>query len=103
MVVDNEEYSFDNLQDLPQDPHPKQFGFKTKKDWLIFDGPHSTFNFLSIYFPKQLTYKDIIDDTAEHAYQFAKAQMYNDSAAEEKILCADNHWEPKRFGGDVKF
>ena len=102
LVVDNEEYSFDNLQDLPQDLHPKQFSFKTNKDWLIFGGPHSTFNFLPNYFPKQLTYKDIIHDTAEHAYQFAKAQMYNDSAAEEKILCADNPGEAKRIGGNVK-
>ena len=100
--MDNEECSFDNLQDLPQGLHPKQFSFKTNKDWLVFGGPHSTFNFLSNYFPKQLTCKDIIHDTAEHAYQFAKAQMYNDSAAEEKILCADNPGEVKRIGGDVK-
>ena len=102
LVVNNEEYSFDNFQDLPQDPHPKQFGFKTNKDWLIFGGPHSTFNFLSNYFLKQLTYKDIIHDTVEHAYQFAEAQMYNDSTAEEKIMCADNPGEAKRIGGDVK-
>ena len=30
------------------------------------------------------------------------AQMYNDSTAEEKILCADNPGEAKRIGGDVK-
>ena len=82
LVVDNEEYSFDNLQDLPQNLHLIQFSFKNNKDWLIFGGPHSTFNFLTNYFPKQLTYKDIIHDTAEHAYQFAKAQMYKDPAAE---------------------
>ena len=68
----------------------------------MFGGPHSTFKFLSNYFPEQLTYKNITHDTTEHAYQFAKAQMYNDSAAEEKILCADNPGEAKRISGDVK-
>ena len=62
----------------------------------MFGGPHSTFKFLSNYFPKQLTYKDIIHETAEHAYQFAKTQMDNDSAAKEKILCADNPREAKQ-------
>ena len=56
LVIDNVEYSFENnLSDLPADLHPKQYSYKSNENWIVFGGPHSVFNFLSNYFPHQIT------------------------------------------------
>ena len=85
IVVNNSAHSFDNLHKLPKDLYPKQFSCKENKDWLIFGGPHSVFNFLSNYFPHKLTCNGIAHDTLEHAYQYARANHFEDAATADQV------------------
>ena len=103
IVVDDIVYSFDdNLHALPADLHPRQFSYRSTDEWILFGGPHSVFNFLSNYFPHQITVKDITYDTLEQAYQHAKAEKFRDAATAEKILCAKTPAIAKQLGSHVK-
>ena len=104
LVLDNVEYSLTDgsFRDLPADLNPEQFSCKSSNEWTIFGGPHSVFNPLSNFYPEPITYKDITPDTLEHAYQYAKATRYEDSAAEEAILCATTPAEAKQAGFRVR-
>ena len=104
LVVDNNEYSLDDgtLSNLPTDLDPKQFSSKSNGQWIIFGGPHSMFNPLSNYYPEQVVHKGITHDTLEHAYQYAKASRYQDTVAEESILCAASPAEAKQTGLHVQ-
>ena len=88
LIVNNTTYNFDSLHKLPEDIHPKQFSYKENNECLIFGGPHSVYNFLSNYFPHKVIYCDIVHDTVEHAYQYAKATHFDDTATAHRILCA---------------
>ena len=103
LVIDDVEYSFDdNLHELPPDLHPKMFSYKSNEQWLIFGGQHSVFNFMSNYFPAEITYDDVVHSSSEQAYQYAKASRYKDSVAMQKILHSRNPAEAKRLGYRVK-
>ena len=103
LVIDDVEYSFDdNLHELPPDLHPKMFSYKSNEQWLIFGGQHSVFNFMSNYFPTEITYDDVIHSSSEQAYQYAEASRYKDSVAMQKILHSRNPAEAKRLGYRVK-
>ena len=60
------------------------------------------FNQLSNYYPEPLIHKEIIHETLEHAYQYAKASRYQDRVAEEQILCASTSAEAKQIGYHVR-
>ena len=104
LVLDNVEYSLTDgsFRDLPADLNPEQFSCKSSNEWTIFGGPHSVFYPPSNFYPEPITYKDITHDTLEHAYQYAKATRYEDSAAEEAILCATTPAEAKQAGFRVR-
>ena len=104
LVLDNVEYSLTDgsFRDLPVDLNPEQFSSKSNNEWTIFGGPHSVFKPPSNFYPEPITYKDITHDTLEHAYQYAKASKYEDTAAEEAILCATTPAEAKQAGFRVK-
>ena len=103
LVIDDVEYSFDdNLHELPPDLHPKMFSYKSNDQWIIFGGQHSLFNFMSNFFPVEVTHDDVIHSSSEQAYQYAKASRYKDSVAMQKILHSRNPSEAKRLGYRVK-
>ena len=103
LVIDDVEYSFDdNLHELPPDLHPKMFSYKSNDQWIIFGGQHSVFNFMSNFFPVEITHDDVIHSSSEQAYQYAKASRYKDSVAMQKILHSRNPSEAKRLGYRVK-
>ena len=95
------EYVFDDIYKLPEDLHPRQFSYRADDQWLIFGGPHSVFNFLSNYFPHQITHGDIAHDTVEHAYQYTKAMRYKDTAIADRILSARTPAVAKQLGSKV--
>ena len=104
LIVDDVEYSLRNeaLPDFPDDLHPRQFSTKSNGEWIIFGGPHSAFNPLSNYYREPLLHNNVIHDTLEHAYQYAKASRYKDSATEDKILCSSTPAEAKQAGLHVR-
>ena len=104
LVVDDTEYSLCDKTSpkLPDDLDPMQFGTKSNESWIIFGGPHSAYNPLSNYFPGPVEHKEIVHDTLEHAYQYAKASRYQDNVAEEQILCASSPAEAKQIGYHVR-
>ena len=85
IIVNNSTYSFDNLHKLPKDP--KKFSYKENKDWLIFGGPHSVFNFYLTTFHTNTCINGIVLDTLEHVYQYGKAIHFEDTATADKVLC----------------
>ena len=101
MILDNTEYIFDDLHKLPEDLHPRQFSYRSNDQWIMFGGPHSVFNFLSNYFPQQITHNDIVHDTVEHGYQYSKAMRYKDTATADRILSARTPAIAKQLGSKV--
>ena len=103
-MVDNTEYSLSDAKShaFPADLDPKQFSTKSNGSWVIFGGPHSMFNPLSNYYPESVMHKEIVHETLEHAYQYAKASRYKDTVAEEQILCASTPAEAKQIGYHVR-
>ena len=104
LMVDNTEYSLSDAKSpaFPADLDPIQFSTKSNGSWVIFGGPHSIFNPLSNYYPEPVIHKDIAHETLEHAYQYAKASRYQDTVAEEQILCASTPAEAKQIGYHVR-
>lgn len=92
----------DNLDDLPAQLHPRQFGRKSNNEHIIFGGIHSNYCFLSNYYSDSITYKNIQYDTLEHALQFQKADRYGDRSAADQILCASSPADAKYYGGKVQ-
>ena len=103
LILDKVEYSVadGSLSNLPANLDPVQFSSRSDNNWIIFGGRHSIFNPLSNYYPEPVVHKDILHDTVEHAYQFAKASRYGDRKAEEAILCASSPAEAKQAGRTV--
>ena len=67
-----------------------------------FHGFNRAFNPLSNYYREPLLHNNVIHDTLEHAYQYAKASRYKDSATEDKILCSSTPAEAKQAGLHVR-
>ena len=84
--INRRDYTIENLHELPKDLHPYQFSCKENGQWTIFGGIHSQYNFMSKYYPSQLTYKDITIDSVEHAYQYEKAVRYDVTENTKNIL-----------------
>ena len=102
LMINGRDYTIENLHELPKDLHPYQLSCKENGQWTIFGGIHSQYNFLSNYYPSQLTYKDITFDSVEHAYQYEKAVRYDDTESSKIILCCSTPAEAKRIGYNIK-
>lgn len=101
LKLDDKEYRIgDNEDELPEDLQLKQFSIKQIDDWLVFGGIHSKYNFLSNYYSDQVTYKGTTHASVEHAYQFTKAEQYNNKHASRKILCALSPGDAKQLGSN---
>ena len=48
--IDGTDYTVDDLNRLPDDPHPSRFSRKENDDCIVFGGIHSSFTFLSNYY-----------------------------------------------------
>ena len=57
--------------------------------------------FFRIIFPHKLIYCDIVHDTVKHAYQYAKATHFDDTATAHMILCARSPAVAKQLGTKV--
>lgn len=103
LILDDKKFVVnENLNDLPTELHPRQFGWKSNQEHIIFGGIHSTYCFLSNYYSDSITYKDVQHDTLEHCYQFQKAERYGDTSAADKILCARSPSDAKYYGSKVQ-
>ena len=54
------------------------------------------------YYREPLLHNNVIHDTLEHTYQYAKASRYKDSSTEDKILCSSTPAEAKQAGLHVR-
>ena len=102
LIIDNKTYSIDNVDELPPELHPRQFSFKTNKDWIVFGGPQRVFNYMSNYYTAKMEYNGTMHDTLEHAYQYTKADRYNDIQSMNRLLCAKSAAEAKQIGFQIK-
>lgn len=103
LILDEKRYTVnDNLDDLPSELHPRQFGWKSNNNHIVFGGIHSSYCFLSNYYQRSITHDGITHDTLEHLYQFKKAKRFGDTAAADRILCARSPSDAKYFGSRVQ-
>ena len=58
LVVDSVRYSIDNLQMLPPELNPRQFGEKSNGTHLVFGGIHSDHQPFTNWYPSKLCYKE---------------------------------------------
>ena len=63
---------------------------------------HSSFNFLSNYYPTTISYDSHEFEDVERAYQYAKCIKFNDIENREKIMCSRSPSAAKHIGSSVK-
>lgn len=103
-ICDNE-YSVDNICDLPGDIHPRNLAHKSDRDkkFLVFGGIHSDHYFLSNFYklPKDMVVDGVHFPTLEHAYQHQKALYFLDDLNAQKIRYAKEPKDAKFYGRSV--
>ena len=102
LVVDSVRYSIDNLQMLPPELNPRQFGEKSNGTHLVFGGIHSDHQPFTNWYPSKLCYKEHRFGSVEQAYQWAKATYAKDTRVARKLLYTTNPRVAKNLGRSVK-
>ena len=102
LVVDSVRYSIDNLQMLPPELNPRQFGEKSNGTHLVFGGIHSDHQPFTNWYPSKLCYKEHRFGSVEQAYQWAKATHAKDTRVARKLLDTTNPRVAKNLGRSVK-
>ena len=100
--IDGKDYTVDDLQHLPRDLHPDNYATRENDQWFVFGGIHSSYNFLSNFYAAPVTYKNIDFPDVERAYQYAKADTFNDKNSGANILCSRSPSSAKKIGATVK-
>ena len=100
--VDGIDYTVESLHNLPEEIHPSNFSVKENEQWQVFGGIHSSFNFLSNYYPTTISYDSHEFEDVERAYQYAKCIKFNDIENSEKIMCSRSPSAAKHIGSSVK-
>ena len=100
--VDGIDYTVESLHNLPEEIHPRNFSVKENEQWHVFGGIHSSFNFLSNYYPTTISYDNHEFEDIERAYQYAKCMKFNDIENSEKIMCSRSPSAAKHIGSSVK-
>ena len=102
LKINGKDYTVSNLCDLPHDLHPSTFGVKENDQCIVFGGIHSPYYFMSNFYNAPTTYRNIVFDDVEHAYQYAKAMHFKDIDSSDNILCAKTPSMAKHIGSKVK-
>ena len=61
---------------------------ETLEQWYVFGGIHSSYNFLSNFYPETVLYDGIEFEDVERAYQYAKCAKFKDIENSERIMCS---------------
>lgn len=102
LILDGDNFNVNNIDQLPEDLHPKNFCRKSDGKTVVFGGMFSEFDCFSNWSPSPITYKKIDYVSAEQAYMHMKAQSNGDSLAAKHIMFTSNSREIKTIGRSIK-
>ena len=57
--IDGTDYTVETLGNLPDELNPRNFSAKENEQWYVFGGIHSSYNFLSNFYPETVSYDGI--------------------------------------------
>lgn len=100
--VNSVEYTVNNLQDLPDNIHPRHLCYKTDNTTYAFGGLYSEFCKLSNWGHSKFTYDDVKFSSSEQAYYYAMAKKAKDEDSATMILAMDNPRDVKSRGIEIK-
>ena len=101
LILNNIRYTVKDLDNLPEDVHPKKFCSKRNDTTEVFGGILSEHSTLSNWSPSQIQYKNNVYVNLEQAYMHIKALENGDNAAAQKIQYTKDPREIKRVGSKL--
>ena len=101
LVLNNIRYTVNDLDNLPDDVHPKKFCTKSNDTTEVFGGILSEYSVLSNWSPSKIEYNNHVYVNLEQAYMHVKAMENDDSVAARKIRYAKDPREIKRIGSSL--
>ena len=78
------------------------FGVGENDKCIVFGRIHSPYYFVSNFCNAPTTYRNIVFDDVEHAYQYVKAMHFKYFDSSDNILCAKTQSMAKHIGSKVK-
>ena len=101
LILNNIRYTVKDLDNLPDDVHPKKFCSKRNDTTEVFGGILSEHSTLSNWSPSQIEYKNNVYVNLEQAYMHIKALENGDNAAARKIQYTKDPRGIKRVGSKL--
>ena len=101
LMLNNIRYTVKDLDNLPEDVHPKKFCSKSNDTTEVFGGILSEHSALSNWSPSQIKYNNQVYVNLEQAYMHVKALENGDDAAARKIRYTKDPREIKRIGSNL--
>ena len=101
LVINNIRYTVNDLDNLPDDVHPKKFCTKSNDTTEVFGGILSEYSVLSNWSPSKIEYNNHVYVNLEQAYMHVKAMENGDFVAARKIRYAKDPREIKRIGSNL--
>ena len=101
LIINNIRYSVNDLDNLPDDVHPKKFCTKSNDTTEVFGGILSEHSTLSNWSPSQIEYNSNVYVNLEQAYMHIKALENGDNVAARKIRYTKDPQEIKRIGSKL--
>ena len=101
LMLNNIRYTVKDLDNLPEDVHPKKICSKSNDTTEVFGGILSEHSALSNWSPSQIKYNNQVYVNLEQAYMHVKALENGDDAAARKIRYTKDPREIKRIGSNL--
>ena len=101
LIINNIRYLVNDLDNLPDDVHPKKFCTKSNDTTEVFGGILSEHSTLSNWSPSQIEYNSNVYVNLEQAYMHIKALDNGENVAARKIRYTKDPWEIKRIGSKL--
>ena len=101
LIINNIRYSVNDLDNLPDDVHPKKFCTKSNDTTEVFGGILSEHSTLINWSPSQIEYNSNVYVNLEQAYMHIKALENGDKLAARKIRYTKVPREIKRIGSKL--
>ena len=101
LVLNNIRYTVNDLDNLPDDVHPKKFCTKSNDTTEVFGGILSEYSVLSNWSPSKIEYNNHVYVNLEQAYMHVKAMENDDIAAARRIRYTKDPREIKRIGSNL--
>ena len=101
LIVNSREFTVDNLDELPDELHPRQLCFKSNNTTHAFGGLYSEYCCFSNWSYAKFSYENTEFTSSEQAYFHTMAIKSKDNESAVKILATRSPREAKYLGGEI--